>query len=278
MTYQNLLQKSKNYYLLDDQTINYMVKYYLKLEENDIYNNVQINRRVTKNYFKKLDELKKGLPIQYVVGNVDFYGYNFIVKLGVLIPRFETEELVYYTKKYIDRYFGRNSSLIDIGTGSGVIGLSLKIENPSLKVTLTDISPKALKVASLNAKKVGQEVSIYKSNMLDKVIKRGEKYDILISNPPYVMANEKIMDIVKDNEPAIALFGGDNGLKYYEILLSEAKEVLNEKALIAFEIGASQASAIIELAKIYFEGCRYEIKKDLEGRDRMFFLFCNLYD
>jgi release factor glutamine methyltransferase len=114
--------------------------------------------------------------------------------------------------------------------------------------------------------------------MLEEVINRNEKYDILISNPPYLTKNEEIMDIVKNNEPSLALYGGDDGLKYYKIILANAKKILNDHAIIAFEIGASQASDIIKIAHEYFNDSPYEIKKDLEGRDRMFFLFYNLYD
>jgi release factor glutamine methyltransferase len=114
--------------------------------------------------------------------------------------------------------------------------------------------------------------------MLEEIIKKGQKYDILISNPPYIAENEIIMDIVKNNEPNIALYGGENGLKYYKEILSKAKQIIKDRALIAFEIGASQGPDIISIAKQYFKDSPYEIKKDLTGRDRMFFLFYNLFD
>lgn len=278
MTLKELRQKSKIEYQLDDVTINYMVKYYLNVNNLLHDDNVIIDAAVAQSYFEKASLLSKGLPVQYVVGNVDFYGYNFMVKPGVLIPRFETEELVDNTKKYINRYFDSPVSVIDIGTGSGCIGITLNKELSNALITLVDISDDALNVSKENALKLGANVNIYKSDMLDEVINRKEKYDVIISNPPYIAETEIIMDIVKNNEPSIALYGGHDGLKYYRSILSKAKEVINDRALIAFEIGAYQANDIISIASEYFENPKYEIKKDLEGRNRMFFLFYNLSD
>jgi release factor glutamine methyltransferase len=278
MKYKELVKKSREEYQLDNNTINYLIKNYLKLDNYASITNVEISEDIVKGYFDKLSMLQKGLPLQYIIGNVDFYGYNYQVKGGVLIPRFETEMLVHYTKEYINKYFKGSASLVDIGTGSGAIGITLKKEIPSLEVTLTDISPIALKIATSNASNLDVDVTIYISDMLEEVINRNEKYDILISNPPYLTKNEEIMDIVKNNEPSLALYGGDDGLKYYKIILANAKKILNDHAIIAFEIGASQASDIIKIAHEYFNDSPYEIKKDLEGRDRMFFLFYNLYD
>lgn len=278
MKYYELIDKIKKEYRLDDKTINYMFKYYLKIDKDDEKKNDGIDSKTAEDFINKIIEVKNGQPIQYVVGNVDFYGYNFIIDKSVLIPRFETEELVYYTKNYITKNFKNSPSIIDVGTGSGVIGLTLKKEIPSLNVTLVDISNSALNTSSVNAEILGVKANIYKSDMLNEVIKREEKYNVLISNPPYIKENEKIMDIVKNNEPSLALYGGRDGLKYYRLLLRDAKEILKEKALIAFEIGATQAEDIKTIADEYFNGCSYEIKKDLEGRDRMFFLFYNLND
>jgi release factor glutamine methyltransferase len=278
MTYQELYKLSRDKYKLDEHTIDYMFKYYLNLNEKDRLVNKIIDEEIINSYLLKIKELNSGIPIQYVVGNVDFYGYNFHINSNVLIPRFETEELVYNTKKYILKYFGGFASLIDVGTGSGAIGITLKKEMSNLSVTLTDISKEALNVASENAKRLDTEVNIYQSDMLDYVIFRKEKFDILISNPPYLSPNEEIMEAVKEHEPNIALFGGEDGLKYYEALLRDAKNILNDKALIAFEIGANQGLDISRIAKRYFEDSLYEIKKDLEGRDRIFFLFYNLND
>jgi release factor glutamine methyltransferase len=278
MKYCELLKKSKEDFCLDDKSIAYLFKYYLNIDNESNNENLIIDEDKTKSYFEKVKLLKDGFPIQYVVGNVDFYGYNFIVNNNVLIPRFETEELVYNLKNYILNCLNDNLSLIDVGTGSGVIGITIKKEIPSLNVTLTDISEEALKVALENVKRNNVDVEYYISDMLDIPIKENKKYDIIVSNPPYIKTNEEIMDIVKKYEPNIALYGGDDGLKYYEIILMNAERILNEKAIIAFEIGATQRDDLISLANKYFPNSKLEVKKDLEGRDRMFFIFYNIND
>lgn len=278
MKYSELIKKSREEFCLDDKSIAYLFKYYLNI--NNEFNNedLMIDDEKINNYFEKVKLLKEGLPIQYVVGNVDFYGYNFLVNNNVLIPRFETEELVYNLKNYILKYLNDDLSLIDIGTGSGVIGITLKREIPNINVTLTDISVSSLEVALENAKRNNVEVEYFISDMLEKPIKENKKYDVIVSNPPYIKTNEEIMDIVKKYEPNIALYGGDDGLKYYEAILMNAKEILNEKAIIAFEIGATQGEDITLLANKHFPNSKSVIKKDLVGRDRMFFIFYNIND
>lgn len=278
MTYKELLRISREEYKLDSKTIDYLLKNYFKLEEIGKINNVEIDEDKLKSYEEKVNLIKKGLPIQYVLENVNFYGYNFHVKEGVLIPRFETEELVYNTKEYILKYFGSDISIIDIGTGSGAIGLTLKKEIPNLNVTLTDISDIALEVAKYNSEKLNVSVDIYKSNMLEEVIKRKKKFDIIVSNPPYLRKDEEIMDIVKQYEPSIALYGGLDGLKYYEEILKDAKKVLNKRAILAFEIGSNQSEELVKLISKYFNDSNYVFKCDLQGRTRMLFIFYNISD
>lgn len=276
MTYNELYSQCKEKFKLSDNIISYLFMYYLELNEVDMINNIELDKERVNSFFEIIKKIEDDYPLQYIVGNTDFYGYNFNTREGVLIPRFETEELVYFVKAYINEYFKEPISLIDVGTGSGVIGLSLKKEIPTIDVTLTDISKKALVIASENARKLNINVDIYESDMLTEVVKKSKKYDVLVSNPPYLLPDEEIMEKVKKYEPSIALYGGEDGLKYYEILLSTAKKILKEKALIAFEIGPNQATDIIKIAKKYFNEYPYEIKKDLQGRDRMFFLFYNL--
>lgn len=278
MKYKELLRISREEYKLDSKTIDYLLKNYFKLEEIGKINNVEIDEDKLKSYEEKVNLIKKGLPIQYVLENVNFYGYNFHVKEGVLIPRFETEELVYNTKEYILKYFGSDISIIDIGTGSGAIGLTLKKEIPNLNVTLTDISDIALEVAKYNSEKLNVSVDIYKSNMLEEVIKRKKKFDIIVSNPPYLRKDEEIMDIVKQYEPSIALYGGLDGLKYYEEILKDAKKVLNKRAILAFEIGSNQSEELVKLVSKYFNDSNYVFKCDLQGRTRMLFIFYNISD
>ena len=244
----------------------YLIDNYLDLTKEEKESKVKIPlKKVIK--FEIALKKSKIFPLQYIIGNVNFYGYTYKVNKNVLIPRFETEELVENTIKLIKQHFDKCINVIDIGTGSGCIGLTLKKELPNISVTLTDISKKALKVAKENAK--GMDVTFIHSDMLKNV---EGKYDVIISNPPYISYDEEIMDIVKNNEPSIALYAKNNGLYYYEEILKNAKKVLNENFLIAFEIGYKQKNAIKELAYKYLDNIEIICKCDLSNKDRMIFI------
>lgn len=274
MTFKELYNLTKDKYLLDDKTIQYFFKYYLK--NDDVSFEKTISKKEVNKYFKLINKYINGEPIQYLVGNVDFYNNNFIVKKGVLIPRFETEELVYYTKQYINQYFNKDVSIIDVGTGTGVIGLSLKKEIPNSNVTLVDISMKAIKLAKMNATILGENVEIYQSNVFKEVINRDKKFDVIISNPPYIAINDSIEELVKNNEPSRALYGGKDGLQIYKKILKNVRKVAKDKFLLSFEIGANQAKSIEALVNKFLPESKIIIKKDLSLRDRMMFIFYNL--
>lgn len=218
---------------------------------------------------KGIKKLKKGVPVQYIVGNTEFYGYEINVNKDVLIPRFETEELVENTLKCIDEYFNEEVKVLEIGTGSGCISIALKKEKQNLNITATDISKKALKVAKRNAKKNEADIKFANTNLYDGI---NSKFDVIISNPPYISKDEKIMDIVYNNEPHLALFADNDGLYFYEQILKNIKKVLNNKYLICFEIGMTQAERIKKLAYEYLYNPTIIVKKDLQGRDRMIFI------
>lgn len=222
-----------------------------------------------KYYQGDLEEAKKklaaGLPVQYIVGNVDFYGITLKVNEDVLIPRFETEELVSKVIQYATNF--KNPSIVDIGTGSGAIAITLKKKLTS-SVTATDISKKALNVAKENALENNASINFKEGNLLEPLT---EKYDIVVSNPPYIAYDEEIMDVVKNNEPHLALYAPNNGIYYYEEILKNIKKYLNDKYLIAFEIGESQGKKIQELSKKYLDN-EAIIEKDLSGRDRFAFI------
>lgn len=216
-----------------------------------------------------LKKLESGIPVQYIVGHVDFYGYNFYVDKRVLIPRFETEELVYNVLKY-SRKQNKSLKILDLGTGSGCIAITLKKELPNSSVTAVDISNDALAVAKMNSKKNEVEINFIHSDMLDKV--EGE-FDIIVSNPPYIADDEEIMDIVKNNEPNNALYAPNKGLYYYENILSNIYKYLNKQSLLAFEIGASQGERVLDLAHKYFPSAKTEIKKDIQKKDRIVLIY-----
>ena len=222
-----------------------------------------------KYYQGDLEEAKKklaaGLPVQYIIGNVDFYGITLKVNEDVLIPRFETEELVSKVIQYSSHF--RNPNIVDIGTGSGAIAITLKKKLTS-SVTATDISKKALNVAKENALENNVSINFKEGNLLEPLT---EKYDIVVSNPPYIAYDEEIMDVVKNNEPHLALYAPNNGIYYDEEILKNIKKYLNDKYLIAFEIGESQGKKIQELSKKYLDN-EAIIEKDLSGRDRFAFI------
>ncbi len=212
-----------------------------------------------------MNKLKEGIPVQYIVGNVDFYGINLKVNSNVLIPRFETEELVSKVVEYSKSF--NNPTIVDIGTGSGAIAITLK-KKILCNMIATDISQEALEVAEYNALSNNAQINFRLGNLLEPL---NEKIDIVVSNPPYIAYDEEIMDIVKNNEPHIALYAPNNGLYYYEEILKNISKYLNKKYLIAFEIGESQGNMLKELSKKYLNN-EAIIEKDMQGRDRFAFI------
>lgn len=219
-----------------------------------------------KKYYKgniesAIKRLNNGEPVQYIVGDVDFYGNVIKVDKRVLIPRFETEGLVEIALKYLNN---TNLDVVDLGTGSGCIAITLKKKLPNINMDAVDISIDALELAKENAKINNVEINFIHGDMLNPLSK---KYDCIISNPPYIAYDEEVMEIVKNNEPNTALYADNNGLYFYEEILKNCKNYLKEKYYIFFEIGYSQGESIKKLALKYLD-CDVEIKKDLQGFDR----------
>lgn len=212
--------------------------------------------------------LKDGYPIQYLIGYVDFYGYKINVNEDVLIPRYETEYLLEKVINISKKIFGNKINILDIGTGSGAISIVLKNELNS-NVTACDISEKALNTAINNAKINNSNINFIKSDIFSNV---NSKFDIIISNPPYISSDEVIMDSVKKYEPNLALYAPNDGLYFYEEILKDVRKYLNDKFIIAFEIGWWQGNLIYDIAKRYFNDSIIRIEKDLTDRDRYIFI------
>lgn len=231
-----------------------------------------LEKYLPKNKLKEgIERLQNGEPVQYIVGNVNFYGNEIKVNKNVLIPRFETEELVEYTISYIKKMFKEKINIIDLGTGSGCIAITLKKKINS-NVSAIDISKEALEVARENAKKNKVEIDFIQNDMLDNI---SNKFDVIISNPPYISKNEEIQDIVRKNEPSLALYADNEGLYYYEKIIKQAKKNLKEKFIIAFEIGYMQGDKIKKLAEQNYPKAEVVLKKDLQGKDRFIFIINN---
>jgi len=234
---------------------------YSRLEAEEL---IKVSNNIEKDYKKLL----KQYPIQYLIGYVNFYGYKINVNEDVLIPRYETEYLVEKTINYSKRIFNKKINILDIGTGSGAISIVLSKEIDST-ITACDISEKALKMAKMNAKLNDSNVNFIKSDIFENI---DDKFDIIISNPPYVSKNEEVMDSVYKYEPHLALYAEDNGLYFYQKILEKAKTYLNNKYIIAFEIGYWQANAITQIANQYFSDAKILVEKDLTQRDRYIFI------
>ena len=230
----------------------------------------EVDSDIEKLYKSSLEALKENKPIQYVIGNVNFYGLKFIVNKNVLIPRFETEELVEQVVEYTKDLNKDKIKILDLGCGSGAIGLTLKSILKDSEVTLADISKEALEVAKLNANNLNLDVTFIESDWFSNV--KLEQYDIIVSNPPYIRTDEEIEEIVKNNEPSLALYGGVDGLDCYRKILANIKPYLNNKFLIAFEIGESQKEEIYDIVNKYLKDIEIICKKDLYGRNRMIFV------
>ena len=218
-----------------------------------------------------LKELESGIPVQYIVGNTNFYGYDFKVNRNTLIPRFETELLVEKTYNYIKKYFNKDKvKILDIGTGSGCIAITLNKLLDDSDVTGVDISSEALEVAKENNISNNANVKFIESDLFSNV---NEKYDVIISNPPYISYDEEIMNIVWNNEPHLALYAPDNGLYFYDKIIKDSSKYLNDKFIMAFEIGYKQGEDIVKIVNKYYKDTNISVEKDYSGRDRFVFIW-----
>lgn len=200
-------------------------------------------------------------PLAYILGKREFYGRSFLVGYGVLIPRHETEVLIDAALE-IDR---DNLRVLDIGTGSGCIGITLALERRTWQVTASDISPKALEIARRNAEQLHAPVNFMESDLAEKL---SSAFDLIVSNPPYVSRSDELSVEIRDHEPEVALYAEGNGLDFYRRLSHECVSLLAPGGSILMEVGAGQASAV----RAIFEdaGWRFtKIWKDLLGVDRI---------
>ena len=218
-----------------------------------------------------IEELKIGKPYQQILGHTEFYGKKFFVDENVLIPRPETEELVELAKIEIQNLKSKiqNLKLLDIGTGSGIIPITLKKYFPNAEISAMDISEKALEIAKKNADFHKKEINFIQADFLNTELT--EKYDIIISNPPYIGIEEniEIEDSVKGFEPNIALFSPtSDALIFYKKIAKDGEKHLNENGMIFLEINQKLGKETLELFSNYSES---RLIKDLSGNDRFVF-------
>lgn len=243
----------------------YILEYITGLNSAQYFINSEdiIEKDKAEEFFRLIERRSKRIPLSYVIGTRDFFGLTFKVDENVLIPEQETELLVEEVIKHSE-----GKSVLDMCTGSGCIAISIALFGKPSKVAASDISEKALEVARENAKSIkAGEISFIQGDMFENVT---DKFDIIVSNPPYIETGEidELMPEVRDYIPRLALDGDIDGLKFYRIISKEAVKKLNKNGRIFYEIGYNQSRAV---ASILFENGFTDITviKDYSGLDRI---------
>ena len=217
-----------------------------------------------------------GRPVQYIIGQEEFYGRIFAVDESVLIPRPETEELIVCAMQHMTQLFGQQAqlNLADIGTGSGAIAVTMKKEWPNLNVTATDISAVALATAQRNAATNDADISFVQGDLTAPIAH--QKWDVVLSNPPYIAFDEKrdMSDVVLEHEPHSALFAEEDGLILYRKLAENLPDLMETPGFIAMEIGYKQGPAVKEMFTKAFPTAEVEVVQDINGKDRI--VYCKI--
>ncbi|MHC5099142.1 peptide chain release factor N(5)-glutamine methyltransferase, partial [Peptoniphilus genitalis] len=221
-----------------------------------------LDSKIENKFFKILEKRQKGIPLQYILGEEDFYGRTFKVIEGVLIPRQDTEISVEKILKVIEN--NQINNMLEIGCGTGIVSISVDLES-SIDVTAVDISEKAIENTRINKEKLNSKIKIINSDLFSNI---NEKFDLIYSNPPYIKSCEieNLQVEVKDYEPRLALDGGEDGLFFYRSIIKSSPEFLNHKGFLVFEIGHDEAEDICNLMKDKF---KVEVYKDLNNLDRV---------
>lgn len=200
-------------------------------------------------YLKNIQRRSQHEPVAYILGQKEFMGMSFKVNSDVLIPRPDTEPMVEYLIGRLKTDYPKGAKVLDLCTGSGVIGISLKKYYALGEITLGDISKDALTVARINGKRlVDGDIALYQGDLFE-AIPSDEKYDVIVSNPPYIKSEdmEVLPPDILDFEPHLALNGGDSGLDFYERIIADARNYLRIPGILALEIGYDQETLVFDL-------------------------------
>lgn len=258
MTYQELFKKYTNQLNKDQErtAIELIVLEVNGLSKQGLilnYNNQVLHLKKTETL---ISEYFQGMPVQYLLGFTYFYGYKFFVSPAVLIPRFDSEILIEAVLEHLDK--GQEYRILDIGTGSGNLAITLKKLLPKAIIEAVDISDSALELAKKNAKYHKVDINFIQSDLFSNV---NNKYDIIISNPPYIRKEDLLSEYVL-KEPKGALIAEEDGLYYYKTILKEINRYLNDKYLVFFEIGINQETKVTEYVRKYL-GAKTKVYLDL---------------
>ena len=246
-----------------------LLQFVLNLDRNQllIKQEQEVEKENKEKYKYAIEKIVKGVPLQYITNSQEFMGLNFYVDENVLIPQPDTEILVEEVIKIVSKE--NKINILDICTGSGCIGISVANAVPKAKITMSDISKKAIEIAKKNAKEnnVLEKIKFIESDMFENI---EGKFDIIVSNPPYI-ETDVINTLSREvqNEPIIALNGGKDGLVFYRKLINEASKYLNNDGYLCMEIGYDQKEKVMELARKQEVFSKIEVIKDLSGNDRV---------
>ena len=246
-----------------------LLEFVLKIDRNELIKKQlqEVEKEKEEEYKQKVEQILQGIPLQYITNLQEFMKLNFFVNENVLIPQPDTEILVEEVIKIAQ--LENKIKILDICTGSGCIGISLAYYLKNAKISMSDISKNAIEIAKKNAKenKVLEKTKFIKSDLFENI---EEKFDIIVSNPPYI-ETDVIKNLSKQvqNEPKIALDGGEDGLLFYRKLIKEAPNFLNNNGYLCMEIGYDQKEKVIEIAKQEEIFSKIEAIKDLSGNDRV---------
>lgn len=239
-------------------------KEYLIIHDDEVLLSLQENE-----FFEKVNKLCSGVPIQYLTNSQEFMGFNFYVDKNVLIPQPDTEilvENVISIIKNLQKSCQKEITVLDLCTGSGIIGVCLKKHLQNVNVLSSDISSNALEIAKKNANLQNVKIDFIKSDLFENI---DEKFDVIVSNPPYIKT-DKINELSKEvkNEPRLALDGGQDGLDFYRRIIKESTNFFRKTGYLALEIGYDQKEAVENLFK-NFKYKEIKIFKDLSDIERV---------
>ncbi|MBC1625736.1 peptide chain release factor N(5)-glutamine methyltransferase [Listeria welshimeri] len=255
---------------LDQNAAEILLETRMGLSRSELW--MEMSRELEPNHEEQFqadfDRYLAGEPVQYILKTAPFYGYDFLVTEDVLIPRPETEELVACAETFLKKHPVMN--VLDVCTGSGIIAIALKKAFPNITFTASDISGPALAVAKKNALLLNADIRFVETDLLETFKHNGERFDMIIANPPYISEAEKaaMSDYVLKNEPSLALFAENDGMAIYERFVDNLKHVLNTSFWVGVEIGYTQGERVKQLFEKSYPHSTVLIHKDINSKDR----------